>query len=1075
MKKSALFSLLIFTFIFSFGQYPKYLEMMDNLSYNFYEVVDSANAYFEKNGTGKGSGHTPFMRWVNENEGKYYPSGDRKVNHYLYVQEAERLMKGQSNEKYKTQSQWKDLGPFDANNITTHYSPGIGRVETFWINPNNDDTMYLGSRSGGFWRTFDGGKTWQNTTDFLPVSGVFSLTVNPFNHAEILIAIQQGGNNNSHGVYRSTNFGSTWVATNFIPENTSWGGLGDFQRIYQIEYHPRVQNRVYIASSYGLYHSDNNLSTFTRNSVLRNRVENIAFHPTKNDKFYVTGTATDYQNKIYISENAGQTFSSTTILENDRNKLLLAITRARAQNVYVASNKGVWKSVDEGKSFTFLNNPDSDCQGFAVSDLDTMDMIYGFVDPFASINGGVSFRQTSKWNLRDETYVHADIRAAGVVNGVMYLGTDGYLARSFSKGITWEWVNDGTGIREFYAVGLCQGDWNVQMAGSQDNGSSILNKDGWLEWNGGDGMEAIVHPLNNNWMIGSWQWGRRSYTRNGGQTRPQCNNPEVGSTNATWEAPLLLNPLNHMEVFHFGKNIFKGTKFGTDWYPIGGPDLNGAISEAGIAYNNPNIIAVARQGNILLTTDGGQTFKNIRSNLPNYTISEIAFDPKDDNTVIITYRRYQNDGQKIFITKNLGHTWKNITYNLENMPLRCAIIDHSDSSYIFVGGEIGIYYKSMNSTKWLPYMNGLPNVTVKDLEIHYGSNTLRAATWGRGLWEIPLPNSEGLPKISHVEIEFNPTESNPVYSRPQKIKSKILSNNNLSEVWVHWSKNSIELDQKIKMIKTDDDWWESEGAISGEKGDHIYFKVSAKNNLGKSESYRYHFEFHEKNYCAAVGGSNTTANHIIRVDLNGQYNVSGQDYYGDFTNVVFNLEPETQYELEIGMTFSWPENDTAFAWIDYNDNGEFELSELINFNSFNENHKAKAIFTTPGFSEDRLVRMRVRNQWRNRFPTPCGTITGEVEDYSILLRKKVSISRIAQEASIKIVPNPNNNRFRIMANTDNLINQLNIFSVDGRMLQTVKNPSSQEWILHQLPNGVYLIEVEINGSLYYQKMVVGEQ
>ena len=47
----------------------------------------------------------------------------------------------------------------------------------------------------------------------------------------------------------------------------------------------------------------------------------------------------------------------------------------------------------------------------------------------------------------------------------------------------------------------------VSMSGSQDNGSSILNAEGWLEFFGADGMEAIIHPLNPNWMIASVQYG----------------------------------------------------------------------------------------------------------------------------------------------------------------------------------------------------------------------------------------------------------------------------------------------------------------------------------------------------------------------------------------------------------------------------------------------------------------------------------------------------------------------------------------------------------------------------------------
>lgn len=50
-------------------------------------------------------------------------------------------------------------------------------------------------------------------------------------------------------------------------------------------------------------------------------------------------------------------------------------------------------------------------------------------------------------------------------------------------------------MREFYRIGISQSDRNIHIGGSQDNGTSILDEEGWLEWNGGDGMEAVVHPL----------------------------------------------------------------------------------------------------------------------------------------------------------------------------------------------------------------------------------------------------------------------------------------------------------------------------------------------------------------------------------------------------------------------------------------------------------------------------------------------------------------------------------------------------------------------------------------------------
>ncbi len=75
--------------------------MMENTAYNFYEVVDSATAYFDINGRGKGSGSKGFERWKNENESKYAPSGDRyNVDHYITTKAYKEIL-SKNNYKHK--------------------------------------------------------------------------------------------------------------------------------------------------------------------------------------------------------------------------------------------------------------------------------------------------------------------------------------------------------------------------------------------------------------------------------------------------------------------------------------------------------------------------------------------------------------------------------------------------------------------------------------------------------------------------------------------------------------------------------------------------------------------------------------------------------------------------------------------------------------------------------------------------------------------------------------------------------------------------------------------------------------
>lgn len=862
--------------------------MMKDPQYNFYEVVEAAEKYFENNEKDKGSGWKPYQRWKAENEGKFYPSGDRsKVDPHFVEIAYLKFLNNNPTGDYKTKAvnQWRDLGPYDANNITSHYSPGIGRVESFWVNPSNTSQIFLGSRSGGFWKTDNEGQTWTNTTDFLIASGVNTIAVSPTNSDSVFINVRNGGNNTSHGIYRSIDGGDTWAPSAFVPSALSWGGLGTNDQIYKIVYHPRIPNLVFVGTNQGFYKSTDNLQTWSK-PMATGRITDIEFHPFNDSIVYLVDVNTSFGNAVSISSDFGDSFTpGPNFNVNGSAQLFISVSPICTDCLYAASANGVWKSFNRGSSFNFLGDPNQSCRGFAVSDIDTAKMLYGYVDLLSSSDGGQNFNQVSWWanSSPDPTYVHADLRTAEVLNGVYYVGTDGYLAKSGDNGLNWTRLNDGTGIREFYAVGLSQGQASTQMAGSQDNGTSILDGTGWIEWNGGDGMEAIVHPLNYNWMIGSWQYGSRNRTTDAGLTR----NNLPGTGNAEWQAPMLLNPNEQMTVYHFDSQIHVSTEFGDFFQPYGDPNISD-VRVAAIAENNSNLIIASRNSAIKLSDDGGLTWTNIRGALPNQSISDVAFDPLADSTIVVTYNRYQNDGRKVYVSHDLGVNWVNITGNLGDMPIRTAVIDHSDSSYIYVGGEIGVYYKSMEGTVWKLMGQNLPNVTVKDLEIQYGANTLRAATWGRGLWETSLIGRENYPCILSTTINNLPDIDHPKENVPQKVKSVISYNGNLSNVQVLWSVGKPTMDQSITMLNISDSTWESEKPIPDFPFDSIiFFKVQAE-GAGNAISETYKFMYRIR--------YNPNAS-LVSSNFHSQISVSPNPSKGEFLLDLGQYYDKTQIEV----------------------------------------------------------------------------------------------------------------------------------------------------------------------------------
>ena len=143
-------------------------------------------------------------------------------------------------------------------------------------------------------------------------------------------------------------------------------------------------------------------------------------------------------------------------------------------------------------------------------------------------------------------------------------------------------------------------------------GTSILNDQLWIEWNGGDGTEGIIHPLNPKLIVGSYQNGFLNRSIDGGLTRDQTENPLKEYPNTYWATPLVIDPSDHMNIFHFADTIYNNPNFGeiNFWNKIGSPKI-GALNAAAIAENNSNIIVVSHDEIIMLSIDKGKTWRSI--------------------------------------------------------------------------------------------------------------------------------------------------------------------------------------------------------------------------------------------------------------------------------------------------------------------------------------------------------------------------------------------------------------------------------------------------------------------------------
>ena len=1027
-----------------------WINMANDYTINLYDVVEEAESYFQNiDKSKKGSGWKKYQRWLYENEPKFYPSGDRSnVDPHHSTKEFKKILKNSNSNRLGLNNGWLELGPHYIEEVTGHYAVGLGRIESFYVDPNNPEKIFLGSRSGGFWKTLNGGDTWENTTDFLFASGVNTIAVSPNDPNRILINVRNSHNGTTHGIYESLDGGDTWEITNFNPDNLNWGGLGTNNRINKIMYHPTIPNLVFVGTSEGLYRSVDNFESYNNIAVgnhpsgFNQNFDFIEFHPTNENIIYTSTTDTD--SKIYISSNTGQSFNQSGEIVNNNSNIKLSISAACEDCVYIGSSDGVWKSENIAETFELIGNPEIANYGaFAVSDTDSNVLLFGDIDTHMSYDGGQTWSQVTYWATGDENYnstgqyVHADIRGARSFNGIFWVNTDGLLAKSNDNGASWEFF-EGQSIRENYCLGVSQSNHFRTITGSQDNGTSIKNENTWIEFYGADGMEGIIHPLNDNWMIGSVQNGSKRRTKDGGYSQDGATPDDFSGA---WVTPLIYNPNDQMSIYTASNLLYKSEDFGSNWTPLSESLFDGNINNVAMAENNSEIIVVTQGSRIKISTNGGINFNEISSPiLPNSSIKDIAFDPNNDNNIIVTYASYSNDNKKIFLSNNLGQSWTNITYNLGNMPIRCVAIDHTEDSTIYVGAEIGVYKKGMSENTWELYNENLPNTTIMELEVVYGSNTLRATTWGRGVWECSLAGRENYPSIKTTRISNQPTEYQPKEGLEQFVNSSIQYDEELTNVYVEWlTETSSGI---IPMLNDNDDNWVSETHLPNfEQGTKVFFKVFAESVDGLlSETYRFMYEVRDNVFCTpSMDCSVGDGFQLFQLgDINNESECEG---YGDFTDLSTELSQGEDYSLTLTTGYG---DQYVKVWIDFNDDTEFTEDEVIVDNFIIEpDFNGSGTFTETidvSIPEDASLGqhiLRAKTNWAGNVPTnACEETTyGETEDYTVIITS-ASLGLIENDFSFTpiIYPNPTTGKISI-----DLINNLDDVSlilsdINGKIL-----------------------------------------
>ncbi len=156
----------------------------------------------------------------------------------------------------------------------------------------------------------------------------------------------------------------------------------------------------------------------------------------------------------------------------------------------------------------------------------------------------------------------------------------------------------------------------------------------------------------------------------------------------------------------------------------------------------PDLIWVGTDdGNVQLTRDGGRTWVNLRDNVPDVPaeiwVSRVEASRFARDTCYLTFDGHRSDLFKpyVFKTTDFGQTWTNISSNLPvEGPVYVIREDVKNKNLLFVGTEFDVFFSLNGGKSWTDLSLNMPTVAFHDLTIHPRDNDLIAGTHGRGIW-----------------------------------------------------------------------------------------------------------------------------------------------------------------------------------------------------------------------------------------------------------------------------------------------------------------------------------------------------
>ncbi len=675
-----------------------------------------------------------------------------------------------------------------------------GRVTAIAVDKDNPEVFYIGSASGGLWKTSSGGVRFEPVFDGQAVASIGAIAIDPLRPDIIWAGTGEGNPRNSitggYGIYKSLDGGKSWKLT----------GLEETRHIHRILINPDNSDIIYAGATgspwapnkeRGVYRSKDGGKTWEKILYTNETggVADMVMDPDNPDKIIVA--MWDHQrwpwffnsggegSGLYITLDGGDNFTKITGgLPEKLGRIGIAIAKNRPDYVYAyveSETNAIYRSTDGGFNWEKRGTENIGSRPFYYAEI--------YVDPmnenriytlYSGINvsedGGLTFPQEIA------STVHSDHHAWWIdPDNPKHIieGNDGGMAITWDMGRSWRHITN-LPLGQFYHIAVDNElPYNI-YGGLQDNGSwrgpaytwtngGIINEF-WDFLIGGDGFDALPVPGDPRYCYAQSQGGslRRVdlLTGNTKSIRPVAEGDEQLRFN--WNTALGQDPFDNNTIYFGSQFVHKSTNRGDKWEKIS-PDLTtnnpekqkqresgGLTTDATGAETHCTILAIepspmkegliwtgSDDGKLYITRDGGsnweETGKNIKGMPENAWIPQITASEYNEGEAFVVVNNYRQGDYSAYLyrTKNYGKSWERIIDDQDVWGyVLCFIQDTAEPGLMFAGTEYGLYVSFDGSETWNKWTVGYPTVSTYDMAVQPRENDLVIGTFGRSIWII---------------------------------------------------------------------------------------------------------------------------------------------------------------------------------------------------------------------------------------------------------------------------------------------------------------------------------------------------